>query len=458
MKPGKMESLKKGTRAVMDFVNNENTAVENAIRMSTFKNLVESGVSEAKSARIAKELTVNFNRKGNMGQALNALFLFYNASVQGSARIIAAGAKSSKVRKLMLGTVMFAAALDILNRAMGGDDDDDTPRYDKIAPWIKERNLIIMLPSGYAKIPLPWGYNVFHVIGQTAGEMLTRDKFKATEGASRIAGSIIRSFNPIGGEESLLQTLSPTITDPIVQWAENKDWTGRKLRPDTNIFAPRPMSHTYWSSVREPSKYIAGKINELTGGDEIRPGAIDISPELIDLVVDTFTGGAGRFAANMVSVPIKTIKGETVEPHEIPMVRRIYGKSGNQALTSEFYKNMDSVRLVERQLKHYKKDRAELNKIRSKYYQEAKMIDRMKAVRKSLTAYRKWQPSDKKAQKMKELMTSFNKYYNQMKGTAKPAKQSTSKQADKYTSLMMQGKYDQAQRLLKKKTLRTIKR
>jgi hypothetical protein len=376
MEADKKITVRRGLNSVMKFIENENTAVENAVRLSVFKNLIDNGVSETKAAVIAKELTVNFNRKGNMGQTLNAMYLFYNASIQGSARLVSAAKTSSKVRKLMIGTVAFAAALDILNRAVGGVDDDGEDRYDKIAPWIKERNMIIMLPDGkgYVQIMLPWGYNIFHVMGQVAGEAISKENFDPVEGATRIAGATISSFNPVGGEASILQVLSPTLFDPLVQWAENKDWAGRKLRPDSNVFAPKPSSQTYWNSVRAPSKTIAQKLNELTGGDVIKPGKVDISPEAIDLAINTITGGAGKFVGNLISVPIKLAKGEGLESYEIPILRRVYGKIGNQALTQQYYENMDAVRLVKRQYKHYIKDKKKLKEIRKQSPAEIKML------------------------------------------------------------------------------------
>ncbi len=428
MKPGKLMSTKRGLGSIMKFINDENTAVENAIRLSVFKNLIEKGVSEAKSAKIAKELTVNFNRKGNAGQALNALYLFYNASIQGSMRLITAGVKSSKVRKLMAATVVFAATLDIMNRLMGGDDDDDVPYYDKIADWIKDRNLIIMLPGGgHIQFPLPWGYNVFHVAGQAAGEILTKPNNKAADSALRVAGAAVEAFNPVGGEASLLQLMAPTVIRPIVQWAENKDWTGRKLRPDANPFVQKPSSQRYWSSVSEPSRLFTKELSRLTGGDEVRPGKIDISPEVLDLGVDVIFGGAGRFVKNVVSTPIKMAKGMPVETYEIPFLRKVYGKPGRSAITRDFYKNIDSIDLVKRQIAHYKEDEKKVASINKDYSKEVGLIIRMMWTRKSYTNYRKllrgaekMPASDLKKKridslklKIENIMKVFNKAYNQ---------------------------------------------
>jgi hypothetical protein len=437
MKAGKIRAVKRGMQVALDFIGDENTAVENAIRLSVFKNLVETGVRESRAAQIAKELTVNFNRRGNMGPVLNTFYLFFNASMQGSARIIQAAAKSRKVRKLMAGTVVFAALLDIANRLIGGDDDDGEPRYDKIAPWVKERNLIIMLPSGsgYVQIPLPWGYNVFHVLGQAAGEVLTKKHNKITESALRVAGTAISSFNPLGGEGSIAQVISPTITDPLVQWIENKDWSGKKLRPSPNIFAEKPSSQTYWSSVREPSRWVAEKLNTLTGGDEIRSGKIDISPEAIDLAIDTFTGGTGKFVSNLISTPIKAVKGETIESYEVPFLRKVYGKPGQQALTQEFYENIDEVRLVSRQLSHYKENPEKVREIAAAYRPEIRLIGRMKATQTALEQLRESKQAaeniknpERKERRLKVIdesmdktMKIFNKHYHLIveKGTEK---------------------------------------
>jgi len=349
--------VKRSVRALFEFIENENTAVENAVRLSAFVHARRAGISVGKSARLAKELTVNFNRKGDYGQIMNALWLFYNASIQGSARIIVGAAKSPKVRVLIGATIVFATFLDIMNRAMGGDDEDGKNRYDKIPDHVKERNLIFMLPGGkgdYVKIPLPWGYNVFHVMGQVTGEAATKKNFKASAGALRVAASVAGSFNPIGGDASLGQIISPTITDPIVQWGENKDWAGRPLRPEGNPFdVDAPESQQYWNSVREPSRWVAEKLNELTGGNEFRSGTVDINPEMIDLIIDNVTGGAGRFIADTVSTPIKALKGDEIETYEIPLLRKLYGQPGLGTLYQEYYRNADAVRITEKEAKHY---------------------------------------------------------------------------------------------------------
>lgn len=422
MEGGAWPTVKRGLRAIEKFIEDENTAVENAIRLSAFVHARDMGMTEAQAARLAKELTVNFNRRGAMGKTLNALYMFYNASIQGQVRIISAIAKSRKVQGLVVATVIGAALLDMWNRSVGDDDDDKPNPYDSEAmKYVKDRNLVFMLPGGdYVKIPLPWGYNVFHVLGQTMGEMMTKPGAKPTEAAARVAGSIVDAFNPIGGSVSLLQMISPTVVDPIAQWYENKDFAGRPLRPSGNPFGPaKPESQQYWSSVRPYSKWITEQLNTLTGGDEVRPGVVDFSPEAIDLAIDTITGGAGRFVADTVGAPWKRFaQGEKLETYEVPVLRKVYGSAGPAQITQDYYKHRDAVALTSSQLSHYKTDAVKLRDIRQKHAEELRMIPIMKATESQLKKLREMKKltKDRARQReiedrMRQVMARFNERY-----------------------------------------------
>lgn len=422
MDGGVASSIKHGLKAIERFIEDENTAVENAIRLSAFVHAREAGLSEAKAARLAKELTVNFNRRGNMGQTLNALYLFFNASIQGQVRIVQAIARSRKVQGLVISTIIGAALLDIWNRAVGGgDDDEDRNPYDSEAMrYYKDRNLVVMMPEGdYVKIPLPWGYNVFHVMGQVIGEALTRPDFEIGQGVGRLVGATIDAFNPIGGSASPLQFISPTIADPVAQWYENKDGIGRPLRPSDNPFGPPlPESQKYWGSVRAPSKAITDWLNDVTGGDEVRPGWADISPEAIDLTIDTLTGGAGRFVADTLGAPWKAMKGEDVESYEVPLLRKVYGKPGMGQSSQDYYQARDAVALTAAQIKHYAGDSAKLAEIRRDHAVDVRMLGQMKAAEKQLSGLRKLRkretdPARRRAieTQMKAVMDRFNRAY-----------------------------------------------
>ncbi|EEH5016509.1 hypothetical protein GZ330_004641 [Salmonella enterica] len=69
-------------------VEDGNNAVENALRLSAYKHARDAGLSRAQAASLAKNMTVNFNRRGEQGVLLNSLYMFANASIQGTANMM----------------------------------------------------------------------------------------------------------------------------------------------------------------------------------------------------------------------------------------------------------------------------------------------------------------------------------------------------------------------------------
>ena len=126
---GGISSAKRFGRTVGEFVEHANTAVENAVRLSAYKNAVDAGLSRKQAASLAKNLTVNFNRKGEIGQLLNTLYMFANASIQGVAvfsrtmgtlKQDASGKRSlNAAQKVASGITGASFMLAMLNRDLG---------------------------------------------------------------------------------------------------------------------------------------------------------------------------------------------------------------------------------------------------------------------------------------------------------------------------------------------------
>ncbi len=360
---GKAATAWKFAQKIGKFIGDYNTIVENAVRLSAFKTAIESGASEAKAASLAKNLTVNFNRKGELGPAANALYLFFNAGVQGSARIVTA-LTNKRVRKICYGITALSFALAEMNRLLAGDDDDDKNRWDKVSDYTKHTNLILMRENGDAwKIKTPYGYNMFVALGYTLSDAVHYLDSGGIDGKSpgQAAVSLFKAgmnaFNPLGGDDALLQTVSPTILDPFVQIETNENFMGNPIMPEQPAFGPpKPDSELYWNSVRPYSKAIAQQINELTGGSDVVPGLVDISPETMDHIYDFVLGGLGRDAIDTFGLAQALITGEELPLRRIPLVRTAYQEK------SEFY---------DRQAFHESLDKAEAHFAKVKQLAEA---------------------------------------------------------------------------------------
>lgn len=316
--------------AAGDLIENMNLGVENAVRLAAYKNAREQGMTKEAAASLAKNLTVNFNRRGTMGPAMNAAYLFYNASVQGTVRLVTA-MRSKKARRLLYGVMVTGAAVEMLNAMASGYDDDEESYYDKIPHYEKERNLIVMMPGTkqYVKIPLPYGYNVFWEAGRTTAEIARRGGEAWKESAFNLFLTAANSFNPVGGADSLINLVAPTVMDPIVDLEMNEDFTGAPIMPEQNPFdSPEPDHNRYFSSVEPHWREIAHGLNKLSGGDDVVPGSISVSPETLEYLFGYTVGGAGRFVERIGSLPARIADPDhETSVNDFPFARKMVGQT-----------------------------------------------------------------------------------------------------------------------------------
>jgi hypothetical protein len=271
----------------------------------------------------------------------------------------------------MYSVVGFAAVLDIVNRMRACDDEAGQNMYDAIPFNIKERNLLIMkddCSGDYYQFPMPYGYNVLGVLGQQMGGAISNPEFDPLKAVMEIVKTTFSAFNPIGAEGSFSQIVSPTLLDPVIQVQENKNWFGGPLVPERfpgKGGAEIPDSQRYWTSTREISKSVAEWVNEMTGGDAARPGWIDISPATLDMLFDTYTGGAGKFVANVANTLDKMpdwAAGEEIDTANVPFVRKVFRTRQKSASTQMFFEYSQDIAYTEEQL-----DSAKETKDRERY-------------------------------------------------------------------------------------------
>ena len=307
--------LQRGVDSVADYIESANEVVESGVRLSTYVNAKRAGMTPAKAAQLAKNITVNFNKKGEWGILMNSLYLFSNAGIQGSTRIIQA-LRHPTTRKMVGAITAMSYGLAEMNKMINED------AYNKISDFEKNTNLIFMMPNGnYIKIKLPWGYNVFKVIGDSTSDMIHGDK-STPDAIKNMLLAVHDSFNPLASG-SFLQAVSPTISDPFVQVGENKNWFGGPIKPEQNPFgAAKPESQLYFNSSRGTSQETAKWLNDVTGGTKVEKGIVDVSPEVVDHWIDFLGGGVGKFIANTFESGSQLLKGKMPDYNNMPIVRK----------------------------------------------------------------------------------------------------------------------------------------
>lgn len=328
-----------------------NGSIENATRLAAYMAARDVGLTQAQAAKIARELTVNFNRKGELGSVISAAYAFANAAMQGTVRM-AQAMKSKRVRRFAYGLAAFGALLALYNIGAGGDDDDGTPFYEKIPPWERDKNFILMWPrwmgkkkGAYAKIPLPYGYLPFHILGARIASYVAGGTTKE-KAISAVFKSLLDTFDPIGRDENKVAQFAPTITRPGIHIYSNENWTGKPINP-VNAYGKdhRPDSERHFDSASKFSVSAAKQMNALTGGSAFKSGYVDMSPGTIDYMLNFLGGGVGRFVANSASVPWKLYQGEEVTADKAPLSRRFVGQVNKEAFDrGAYYEDRDKAR------------------------------------------------------------------------------------------------------------------
>ena len=413
----------KGTKTVLSMVENMNTAAENGVRVATYKALLDTGkYSKEQAALAARNITVNFAKGGELKTQLNSLFLFFNASLQGSFALLNAFSKSSKVRKLWMGIFAFSMLMDQLNALISDEDEEGMLEYDKITDFMLEHNIVIgNLPAAgieamtgkdleyktFITIPLPYGVNMAYNFGRSLSRR-TRGGYTAAQTTSSIFSTTLEAVNPLGGAESVGNLISPTVLDPIVSINQNLDYDGTPIYKEVSQFAVgTPDSQAYWNSASPMSVSTAQTINALTGGSKVRKGVVDISPDTLDYVFGYFTGGAGAFLQRTMTAGYKVASGEAFEAFEegltaeevregirrVPIVRKGIYSTSEREDTGAFIDKRNQVFIARKELKMAIEsgDRSEVQAIRNKYPDELKVYGIIRAIntkRQKLTTIR----------------------------------------------------------------------
>ena len=429
---------RKLVKGAFNILKDANAAMENATRLAVFKAVMDTGkATPQQAAFMARNITVNFTKKGELGTALNAAYLFYNANIGGNLRILQA-AKSPRVQKILMAGMAAGAFENLFNQMVGEEDEDGFTDYDKIPEYVKESNIIIpmdwigelfgihagkklkdkdgnFLDGKFITVMLPYGYNTVYY----AGRQIT-STIPALGGKKKVGTAIgdtlhaaINSFNPIGGSRNLLRSLTPEIGKPIVDIATNTDWKGDRIMPDRNPFEKYeiPMSERKWSTAAAWSTNLTRELNSLAGGSRETSSVADFSPEHLDYAVQFLTGGMGQSISRVIDAPFKLAEGR-LRMEDIPIIRR-FQEDPSPYFEMQNHKELrQTVYSTEATLKRMRKEKAGPRAIKDFKEDNAialKMLGRVKAIDSTLrelnSATKNVQASSKfnRAEKKKKL-------------------------------------------------------
>lgn len=340
-------------KKVLEYIDNWNTVFEDATRLTTYKTALANGMTKRQAAALAKEATVNFNRMGKGGPVVNALYMFANASLQGSVKTL----RALKNPKVLAGlTVIVGTAVTAVNE---WNDSVDPNWRKKVSKWDLMNGLPVVLPSddGTFKtfvMPVAYGIKPMRVAADYAYQLANDENVTVPDMIDGTLGAILESYNPVGGTD-IMSAATPTILDLPLEVTRNQKWSGSAIKPDFDPYAPE--STKYFDSLEDKT---TGKIAiDLT--QKLAGWGIEVSPADVVYAFESYIGGAGRSAERFFEFG-KTLGLERQIPpmSDFPFISRFYkAKAEDEIFNTQAQSNLKGLMTEDRRERFYTKKKAE---------------------------------------------------------------------------------------------------
>lgn len=371
MKQGQvMKVPTKVWNGIWDGIEYMNRCAEDVTRFSAYMTSRQMGRSVERSISDAKEITVNFNRKGSGGygaRLMNFAYVFFNAAVQSLANagkmIYEHPAKVTAILGAFSAAGFMAPLLaQAIISAFGGDDD----AYWDLPEWVRRNNFVFYIPwsdNKFLIIPISQELRPFYAMGEIAMSVLM-GKEEVLDGLKSAAGSFmdLLPIDFMGNGGNLAISLTPTVAQPLAQLVANTDYFGSPIyrRNDYNKLDPA------WTKAYKgtsPMLVNASKwLNEVTGGDDVKRGWIDPinNPAVIEHLFESYLGGTGKTINRAAKTFSMIWNPDMRDIRNVPIASTFIQESddervaGNQ-LNREYFKLMDEFKETSHTVSGYKK-------------------------------------------------------------------------------------------------------
>lgn len=301
--------------AMANFFMGVNDVFENGTRLAVYAALRDSGVPAERSASIAKNITLNFEKKGTATNTINAFYLFANAGIQGVAR----GGKLvfSKKGRRVLGVIMAASFLN----QMLLDLSDEEDKLDVYGDFDRDNNFFWynpFEPDEPFRIPKPYSFVRFAAnFGESAYDVVA-GKTTAVNAVGRVMSNLQTVTDPVGGaQDNIVSAYTPTMFKIPVEWFMNKKWNNTPFYFVDD--SGEKGSNLKTAKTAKWATSITDFLDENTDFFGTGEGMISWSPALMEYVVKDFFGGVGKEATNLFEI---STEGYTI--NKVPIARRLY--------------------------------------------------------------------------------------------------------------------------------------
>ena len=345
-------------RALVHSVEAWNRIFEDATRFSVYMSAIEQGFSQKDAASQAKEASVNFNRKGKSSKSFDAWWAFWNVALESMFKNFGLAKRHTGRFSVVAGGFFLSGVImALLNDMMPGDDDDD---YFNIGDFARHNYLLIpnvysLITEGtkgdkYLRIPLPQFWRGFYASGSLLYDTL-KGKENPDKAVTKSLMYFIQGLSPVDiagfykeGKFSWAP-LFPTVTRPIVELKENRDFMGyqitrepftktmeetlaesglhqKNVNPAIKLFT----DFLFRAGGGEPDTKLKGRIED--GEVKKVPSFMDINPSWVEHLLKGYTGGTGAVVSDVLTTGYQMLSPEAdVDFRNIPFINAFIRKT-----------------------------------------------------------------------------------------------------------------------------------
>lgn len=220
----------------------------------------------------ARDVTLDFGRHGRKTQSWNQMVAFFNASIQGTDKMIREFKEhpAQMTVKTFMGITLPSVLLWYLNK--------DDPRYQELPQWQKDIFWVIPGKDTLYKIPKPFELGIlFGTVPERVMQyMYDKEKGRNGPGFKGLGESIT---------SNLLPSAIPTGFLPAIEWISNYSlFMGRNIVPLSQSKLPDRQQYGPYTS------YLARKVGN----------AFDLSPRKIDNTIQDVGGNLAALGNSII--------------------------------------------------------------------------------------------------------------------------------------------------------------
>lgn len=357
---------------IMDSIEFLNRMIEDSNRFAVYMTSIQYGRSIDEAVNDAKDVTLNFNRKGtgeHSWQTIRNLYLFINPAVQ-SLQTLGALAKhhpfkftavtASWLASGVLVPIVNVALMQLGAAFLGGDGDDDkdwykdiSKKYWQFSKWDRRNNFIMWVPTTheFVKIPLAQEFRAFYGLGdmiasKMMGGELTEESWE--DYGWDLVGQVVDMLplDPTGYDGNIAVSLMPNAIRPVFELAFNVDFTGKPLFKDTeyNKYDPN-FTKAY---VGTPDWLVrASRMMNSIGNDypNVQQNKWDAlgnprynlnNPAVVDHVLSSYLGGAYTMGSQVLGLLTKSLNDrKEIKVADIPLVSKFVSNPDDRPVSKK---------------------------------------------------------------------------------------------------------------------------